>query len=116
MSDTQVVTYGSWFPASVLLPDKSIGHKARVYITSDGLKVFLKKPEDGITPDWTSPILFDETAKPDWTARNVGVDFLTEDGLVVVTPSGACGCGSSMKRWAWPGAVTTAEWPASVSA
>jgi hypothetical protein len=114
MDEAPLITYGSWFPASVLLPDGRIGHKARIYVTSEGLKVFLTKPADGLTPDWESPIVFSETAKPDWTARNFGVDFVTEAGTVVVTPSGNCGCGSSLKRWGWPQAVTTGLWPSEV--
>jgi hypothetical protein len=111
MDTEPITTYASWHPATVLLPDRSVLHRTRVYATDQGLKVFTRRPEDGVSPQWESLIVFAETSKPDLTVRNNGVDFQTEDGLVVVTPMGACKCGG-LGRWIPKWASNVAEWPA----
>lgn len=104
--------YAQWFPASVLLPDKSVLYRARVYATDEGLKVFTRKPVDGVTPAWESGIDFEATPKPDMNVRNNGLDFTTEAGLAVVTPTGGCKCGG-MSRWVPAWATNSSPWPVS---
>jgi hypothetical protein len=111
-----VVTYRSWFPAGVLLPDKQVLLRCRVYATDAGLRVYSTRPTDGETASWESPIDFTITTVPDVQARHTGIDIHTEAGLVVVTPMGGCGCGSSLKRWKPSWAHTTAAWPTRVAA
>jgi hypothetical protein len=105
--------YAQWFPATVLLPDKSVIHRARVYATDEGLKVFTRKPEDGVTPQWQADIDFSQTSQPDMQIRNNGIDFETTEGLAVVTPTGGCKCGG-MSRWIPAWATNTSPWPVAV--
>jgi hypothetical protein len=113
MSD--ILTYGQWYPAAVLVVDTGqVWHRCRVYVTSAGLRVFRTKPESGDSPDWESPLdmaRHAETGEPNWTANQIGVDIHTEAGTVVITPTGGCGCGSTLKRWVPRWANRAAAWP-----
>lgn len=89
-----------WFPVTVKLPDhEQPWPRAKIYAAPEGLYIYLSPPDDGVTPDWFSPIVPGQQ-KPTtgWRARN-GVTIATEAGPVTLTASGACGCGSPLKRW-----------------
>jgi hypothetical protein len=107
MSPTKVV-YKFWRQASVLLPNGAIWHRHAVFITSDGLEVF-ERPTD--EPAWASAVDFAATVEPRQSRTHIGVDIVTAAGLVVVTPTGGCACGSSLRRWAPEWASTVGAWP-----
>lgn len=101
--------YAEYWPATVLMPDGTTRRRVRVYATDTGLHLFFTKPPDN-TPHWFSALDFEQAA-PDIHARNVGVDFETADGLVVVTPTGGCGCGASLRHWHPTWARDRSPWP-----
>jgi hypothetical protein len=108
MSPIKVV-YKFWRQASIRLPDGTTWHRRAVFITSDGLEVF-EKPTD--EPAWASPVDFAATVEPRQSRSHVGVDIVTDAGLVVVTPTGGCmSCGSGLRRWAPGWASAVAAWP-----
>lgn len=109
-----------WFPAMVDIPGLDRIHRARVYATPDGLYLWRKAPQDGTaTPDVWVPIRWDLTGPMprDAMSRIQGVYLASEFGIVHVTPSGGCGCGSRLRQWAPPWASTSlAGWPGSATA
>jgi hypothetical protein len=117
-------TYAEYWPASVLMPDGKIYRRVRAYLTDTGLHLFFTRPTDDLAPSYTAPIDFTLTPKPDIHARNVGVDVHVhasvsdgEDGgdavseLVVLTPTGGCGCGATLRFWKPSWARDTSPWP-----
>ena len=64
----EIFVYGGWFPAAVTLPGGETYYKTRVYAGTNGLSVFLRRPGDldSDTPDWQSPIILADTARPDF--------------------------------------------------
>lgn len=119
---SKIITYRAWWPGSVLLPDKRIMHRTRTYATSIGLLVYGHVPDVGtpewgeLTPDWWSPINFEATVRP--TASQIpgrASDIQTAAGLVVVTFTGGCGCGSRLKQWRPSFSTNVALWPEQVS-
>lgn len=117
--------YADYWPAHVLMPDGTVRHRVRVYLTDTGAHLFFTKPVDELAPGFTAKIDYSATQPPDLHAFNVGVDIVLfaevadENGgdmaneLMVVTPTGGCGCGSTLKTWkpTWAGEVS--PWPAS---
>jgi len=98
----QVVVYRSWWPASVLLPDKKTRHRCRVYVTDQGLAIY-ERPAD--SPHFFSPMDWAATPEPH-SRRHVGIDLATRAGLVVVTlTGGAPCCGTALRGWrpSWVG-------------
>jgi hypothetical protein len=104
----------TWFPASVVLPGQADKpwNQVKVYATPEGLAIYRRSPPPGGAPDWFSPIDFAATPRPPvgYAARN-GAPIKTEAGLVVITTSGACGCGSTLKRFTPDYANTIQSWP-----
>lgn len=108
----RVVVYKGFWPASVLLPDKTVWHRCRVYVTNQGLAIF---PRRAAEPDFLSPMDWAATPEPH-AVRHVGIDLYTAAGLVVVTLTGGCGCGSTLKSWRPDWAGTVQAWPREVTA
>jgi hypothetical protein len=104
----KVFVYKMFWPASVLLPDRTAWHRCRVYVTDQGLAVFRTRAEQ---PHFLSPMDWVHTSQPHQPRNHVGIDLMTEAGLVVITKTGVCGCGSSLKGWrpTWAGNVMV--WP-----
>jgi hypothetical protein len=111
------VTYHGWWPATVLLPRQDghevIWHTCRVYATDAGLAVFRGRPADEQTPDWFSPVDYSRTTRPINGLPGYAHDVHTEDGLVVVTQTGGCGCGHALKRWRPDFSRNVSPWPVS---
>lgn len=107
-----ITTYKSWWPASVLLPGRVVWHRCRVYVTDQGLAIFARRAEE---PQFLSPMNWAATTEPRTSRQHVGIDLHTEAGLVVVTLTGGCGCGSALKGWRPDWAGTVAAWPAQVT-
>src|SRR5690242_8037877 len=115
--------FAEYWPCSVLLPDGTIRHRVRAYLTDTGVHLFFTKPTDELAPGFTASIDFEATSPPDVHARNVGVDIQLAmpcppfDGdptqLLVITPVGSCGCGSTLKTWRPTWSHETSPWPAS---
>lgn len=115
--------YAEYWPANVLMPDGTIRRRVRVYLTDTGAHLFFTKPVDELAPGFTAPIDFEATAPPDLHAFNVGVDIALarpcppEDGdpiqLMVITPTGGCGCGTTLKSWRPSWSHEVSPWPAS---
>lgn len=118
--------YAEFWPASVLMPDGTIRHRVRVYLTDTGVHLFFTRPTDELAPGFTAPIDFAATAPPDIHARNVGVDIAlvppsdladaftgNAHPMLVITPVGSCGCGSSLKTWRPSWSHEVSPWPAS---
>lgn len=110
--------YAEYWPASVLMPDKTVRRNVRVYLTDTGAHLFFTKPLNELAPGFTAQIDFEATRPPDIHARNVGVDIQLEpleieDGptLLVITPVGQCGCGSTLKSWRPTWAHSVSPWP-----
>lgn len=115
--------YAEYWPANVLLPGGEIRRRVRAYLTDAGLIMYYTKPTDDLVPHFIAPIDFEATPPPDIHAHNVGVDVYlarpepTDGGeplpldLVIITPSGGCGCGASLRFWkpSWTGHVS--PWP-----
>jgi hypothetical protein len=116
-TEPPIQVYREWFPASVLLEldgQEVQWHRVRVFATDHGLMIFRARKD---VPDFSSPIDMGKTRKPNQaTVFNVGVDIHTEDGLVVITPTGggSC-CGSrgtkSLKQWRPSWASQLTSWP-----
>jgi hypothetical protein len=109
---TPSTIYVEYWPATVYDPaaGKSRG-LCRVYLTDTGMHVFWTKPSSGDAPHWSSAIDFEQTTPPNPHARAVGQDIFTADGLMIITPSGGCGCGVQLKRWIPNWARDTSPWP-----
>lgn len=111
--------YAEYWPSSVLMPDGTVRHRVRAYLTDTGVHLFFVKPTDELAPGFTAPIDFAATQPPDIHARNVGVDIVLEDRdelgqqLLVITPQGSCGCGSSLKTWRPSWSHEVSPWPVS---
>lgn len=109
-----IQVYREYFPASVLMPNQEQWHRVRVYLTTQGLMIFRARKD---VPDFQSPLDMEKTKRPSTaTTYNVGVDLYTEDGLVVVTPTGGGACcgsqgGQGLKRWHPEWAKQTVAWP-----
>lgn len=101
----------TYWPASVLLPDKRVWHRCRVFVTNQGLAVFERRADD---PHFTAPMDWDATPEPRSTPMHVGIDLHTTEGLVVVTRTGGCACGSSLKSWQPRWASNIQAWPTQV--
>lgn len=111
MDHTQkTVVYKSFWPASVLLPDRTVWHRCRVYVTNQGLAIFVRRADE---PHFFSPMDWATTREPH-ARRQVGIDLFTEAGLVVVTLTGGCACGSTLKSWRPSWAGTVQSWPQEV--
>jgi len=114
----KIVTYKDWWPAAVVLPDKAVWHRVRVYATSAGLLIYRTRPAIGtpewgtLTPDWVSPIDHHLTAEPA-AAKLPGAatDIHTDRGLVVITFTGGCGCGTSLRNWRPDFSTRVVRWP-----
>jgi hypothetical protein len=102
-----IIVYKSLWPASVLLPDRKVWHRCRVYVTNQGLAIYVRRADE---PHYFSPIDWASTPEPHMQ-RQVGIDLHTADGLVVATLTGGCGCGSTLKSWRPRWAGTVAIWP-----
>lgn len=117
--------YAEYWPASVLMPDGTIRRRVRVYLTDTGAHLFFTKPVDELAPGFTAPIDFEATDPPNLHAFNVGVDIVLArqvhvqvDGLqalplMVITPTGGCGCGTTLKSWRPSWSHEVSPWPAS---
>jgi hypothetical protein len=118
--------YAEYWPAGVLLPDGTTRRNCRVYLTDTGVHIFFTKPTNELAPGFTAPIDFAATDRPDLHARNVGVDIVlfaqTVDSegngdmandLLVITPVGSCGCGSTLKTWRPTWSHEVSPWPSS---
>ena len=95
------VVRGRWFPVSVVLPGQRDRPWQRCYaVATDTALHLFRRPSE--VADWSAPIVWDRTTLPgtDLVARR-GFDVHTEAGLVVVTLSSGCRCGS-LGRWAGP--------------
>lgn len=109
--------YLGWWPAMVDVPGMARMPRARAYATPDGLYLWTRKPSGpGMpVPDVWLPIMWEITDPlPSVATQRVqGVYLPTEVGLVHITPTGGCGCGSPLRRWVPPWASSKlAGWPA----
>jgi len=105
--------YHALYPATVLLPGGVQHNRAKVYAADDGLYIYWAVPADGVTPDWYSPIDYVRTDRPrPGYAAKLGWEITTDDGLVIVTAEGGCGCGWPLKRWQPVFARKRQAWPA----
>jgi len=117
--------YAEFWPANVLMPDRTIRRRVRAYLTDTGVHLFFTKPTDELAPGFTAPIDYAATEPPNLHAFNVGVDIVLAnqkhvvvDGLqapplLVITPTGGCGCGTTLKTWRPSWAHEVSPWPAS---
>ena len=113
--------YAEFWPANVLMPDGTIRRRVRAYLTDTGVHLFFTKPVDELAPGWSAPIDFDVTDPPDLHAFNVGVDIKIQDelegapivSLLVITPTGGCGCGNTLKSWRPSWSHEVSPWPSS---
>jgi hypothetical protein len=118
---SQVITFRSWWPASVVLPDRTtVLHRCKVYATNVGLVIYNQVPSGqseewgALTPDWFAPIDFLATPVPS-AGQLPGQSFniTTDQGLVTITYTGGCGCGNPLKRWRPEFSSRIAAWPVS---
>lgn len=115
--------YAEYWPANVLMPDGTIRRRVRAYLTDTGVHLFFTKPADELAPGFTAPIDFEATNPPNLHAFNVGVDIVlfaevvTAEGgdmaneTMVITPTGGCGCGTTLKTWRPSWAHAISPWP-----
>lgn len=119
--------YAEYWPANVLMPDGTIRRRVRVYLTDTGAHLFFTKPVDELAPGFTAAIDFEATDPPNLHAFNVGVDIVLAETaelklgtesfdlhrLLVITPTGGCGCGTTLKSWRPSWSHEVSPWPAS---
>jgi len=117
--------FAEYWPANVLMPDGTIRRRVRVYLTDTGVHLFFTKPVDELAPGFTAQIDFAATEPPNLHAFNVGVDIalanqkhvqvdaLQVTPLMVITPTGGCGCGTTLKTWKPSWATSVDPWPES---
>jgi hypothetical protein len=92
----------AWWPATVQRPEGDPIHRARVYVTPEGLYVYTRVPADGVTPNHYWPVNWGATAQPVRTTATQmnGFKITTDVGLVTIHAYGqGCGCGHPLKRW-----------------
>jgi hypothetical protein len=111
MSETpSTVIWRTWFPAVVRLPGGVPLLRAKVFATSDGLRVFAQR--NGAELVFQSPILLDKTVEPgtDYVSLRRGHSIVTEAGTVSIAKGGGCACGMrDLKSLQIPGA-TERKW------
>ena len=118
--------YAEYWPANVLMPSGVVRRRVRVYLTDTGAHLFFTKPVDELAPGFTVAIDFEATDPPNLHAFNVGVDIAlvappdlgdafvgSVHPLMVITPTGGCGCGTTLKTWRPSWAHEVSPWPAS---
>lgn len=109
-----------WFPAFVRWPgeDQPLV-SCKVFATPQGLYVYTRRPDrpegfsEGAKPQrWVSSIDFEKTGLPPVSsvARNAGFRIHTPAGVVIVQPTGSCGCGNRLKHWTPDWARNTISW------
>jgi hypothetical protein len=115
--------YAEYWPANVLMPDGTIRRKVRVYLTDTGAHLFFTKPSDELAPGFTAKIDYAATEPPDLHAFNVGVDIVLanqahvvvdgqhERPMLVITPTGGCGCGTTLRTWRPSWSHEVSPWP-----
>lgn len=117
--------YLSWFPAIVSVPTITNGvvgrrqlNNVKVFATPTGVYVYDRVPleprQDGEpTPAWFAPVNYGATPEPPSgiKARN-GITLVTDQGAVVITPLGGCGCSMrNLRDWSPSWAGTVQAWP-----
>lgn len=122
---TPSAVYLSWFPAIVSVPVIRDGvpgrhqyNNAKVFTTPEGVYVYDRVPleprQDGTPePQWFAPVNYGKTPEPPTgiKARN-GITLVTDQGAVVITPLGGCGCGMrKLRDWAPSWASVIQVWP-----
>lgn len=111
---TPTKLYRSFFPAGANVPGITTRLRGRVYATDAGLYVFQNRTTlDSASPDFYSPIVFDETPAPpsDYSAGQSGWVVTTEAGQVLVRMLGGCPCSfRKLKAWAPTWAVRETTW------
>jgi hypothetical protein len=107
--EAPVYVHKTYWPASVLLPDHTVWHRCRVYVTNRGVAVYHERAEH---PHFLSPLDWDATPEPRNPPLHVGIDLYTEEGLVVVTRTGGCACGNPLRNWQPDWAASVQIWPA----
>lgn len=104
------VTYAMYFPAQLVIRERVDGlthqiptllENRKVYITDGGLLVFNNvhnhKNHDDYLVERSFEIDWDKTLPPGHP-RN-GITIETTEATVVITQSGACGCGNPLKNF-----------------
>lgn len=110
---TPTGVYDSFYPASVLMPDREVWRRCKVFLTPQGVLIYRSapvKPTEPIEPDFTSPINFAEARRPLNDAR-MGYYLPTAAGLLTITGGGGCGCGNRLKYWVPEWANDVLPWP-----
>jgi hypothetical protein len=111
---TPTGAYASFYPASVVLPDRTVLHRCKVFLTPQGVYVYRQAPVKAsadVEPAFTAPIDFAAATRPLNDAR-MGYYLPVEGGTVTITGGGGCGCGSRLKYWVPEWARNTLPWPA----
>lgn len=102
-----------WFPAAVRLPDMTVVRMVKVFAADTGVYVYTAVPDDpisGLEPAFFSPVHYDKTPTlpPEYAARQVGIQLITDAGPVTVQPLAGCGCTHrALKDWRplWAGRI-----------
>lgn len=110
---TPTGAYASLYPASVVLPDKTVWHRCKVFLTPQGLIVYRAAPiRQGaeVAPDFTSAVNYAATPRLTNDAR-MGYYVSTAAGQVTITGGGGCGCGNRLRYWVPEWAREVLPWP-----
>lgn len=106
-----------WLRASVKLPgvDQPL-HDRKIYVALvepgvSGLYVYKTVPADDFTPEWMAYMPVQPEPIRGAMARN-GIQMATDQGPVLITPSGACSCSAPLKRWTPQFAQRMVRWSA----
>jgi len=106
-----------WLRASAVLPgEDKPWHDCKIYIALvepgvTGLYVYRTVPGDDWTPEWMAFMPVQPEPIRGAMARN-GIQLATDQGPVVITPSGACSCSAPLKRWTPQFAQRMVRWSA----
>jgi hypothetical protein len=106
-----------WLRASLMLPGATAPiNDRKIYIALvepgvTGLYVYKTVPEDDFTPEWFAYMPVQAEPIRGAMARN-GIQLATDQGPVIITPSGACSCSAPLKRWTPQFAQRMVRWSA----
>lgn len=97
--ETEPIVVRDTHPATVTLPDGTERRKARAVLTQERLYVYVEESRQPALA-WSAPFQRDGLVLPPAGAsQGKAWRVPTDDGTVIVQPSGGCGCGSVMRLW-----------------
>jgi hypothetical protein len=106
--------YATFYPTSVVLPDRTVWHRCKAYATDQGLFIYRAAPTGPGDPEpaFWAEVNMAATRRPMGQASTGWWVTLETGEVLTITGGGGCGCGNPLKGWhpSWAGRLL--EWPA----